>query len=141
MWAASTFVMPAVQAVASAGPLAVNAWNAANFAIIQAGVEAVASAVFSPKVSAEGSPTKFQINTDAGIPFAFGSIASKAIVEVRTNDRLQRLASGDGWAHSLGRGLLRQFGPDRSNREQGRDRRPLGDCLHDFGVRRAYAPP
>lgn len=43
---------------------------------------AIASAL-SPSVGVEGSPTQFQLNTDAGIPFAFGRVAAAGIVAHR----------------------------------------------------------
>ncbi len=43
---------------------------------------AVMSAL-SPGVGAEGSPTRFRLDTDAGIPFAFGRVATAGIVAKR----------------------------------------------------------
>lgn len=43
---------------------------------------AVVSAL-SPGVGAEGSPTRFRLDTDAGIPFAFGRVATAGVVAYR----------------------------------------------------------
>ena len=81
--AAFTYVSGASAAVAAGtATLAQTLTVAAVNVAASVATSAVMSAL-SPGVGAEGSPTQFRLDTDAGIPFAFGRVASAGIVAHR----------------------------------------------------------
>lgn len=76
-------VIATSSAIASSTGISYAAANTLVMAGVQATASAAASALFAPEMRAEGSATAFRLDTDAGIPFAFGRVGTAGVLAYR----------------------------------------------------------